>query len=128
MMKEHIEGIRNPVTVVSDPGPVISERRLKEPANMAEMIGMKGRADVYRIFYLGGLIRMLDHEISHGSGSRGKLREHRERASGRLEEWNGIIGEKYELKAWRIRDLLDMNLGSILHSALYAKWKNMWHR
>jgi hypothetical protein len=42
--------------------------------------------------------------------------------------WNAIIGEKYDVKAWPIRDLLGMNLGSILHSAQYAKWKNMWYR
>jgi hypothetical protein len=128
MMKEHIDGIRNPVTVVSDPSPVISKNRLKQLATVAEKVGMEGRADVYRIFYLGGLIRMLDHEISHGSGSKGKLQEHKEQASGKLEEWNAIIGEKYDVKAWPIRDLLGMNLGSILHSALYAKWKNMWYR
>lgn len=127
MMREHIKGLRAPRVIVSDPSPVLREERLKRPATVAEKVGMEGRADVYRIFYLGGMIRMLDYELSLERSAKATLQDCREEAASKLEEWNGVIEKKYECKAYPIKNLVGMNLGSILHSAEYVKWKNIWN-
>jgi hypothetical protein len=127
MIRNLIDELRTTKVNVLDPNPKLSERDLKRTASVAEKIETEGRADVYRLFNLGAMIRMLDHQLaSKGSGDT-VLKSCRNEAVSRLEEYDKDVKKKYDCKAFPIRNLIGMNLGSILYSAEYVKWKG-WDR
>jgi hypothetical protein len=123
MIRSLIKRIRSPTLEVLDPGPEIDKKQLERLATVAEMVETEGRADIYRMFNLGGMIRMFNHELAQRGGSNDILRACRADAEAKLEEWNQAFDKKYECKAHPIRNLVGMSLGSILYSAEYAKRK-----
>jgi hypothetical protein len=117
-----VKEMRTPSISVSDPDPEFSEEELQRSATIAEKIGIEGKADIYRMFSLGAMIRMFDRELVQKGGTL-ILESCRSESIRKLEEWNSIAEKKYNCKHFPIRNLVSMNLGAILYSAEYAKWK-----
>lgn len=127
MNKERVKRIRKPMLDVLYISSGITKEQLNQPVTRAGKINTEGRADVYRLFTLGGIIRMLDYELSKESG-KAELEALKDETLDKLQEWSTFNNKKYDCKAHPIRNLIRMNLGSILHSAEYVKWKRKWNR
>jgi hypothetical protein len=125
MMAEWMEPIIKKYTNVTDPPFTFSEEVHARKATVAEKIGMEGRADLYRMFYLGGMIRAAEHQLGIGGDS--ELEAARDEVMAKLEEYDAFLKENYEVKAHPIRNLVGMSLGSILHSVEYVKSKKLWY-
>ncbi|UCD45483.1 MAG: hypothetical protein JSV27_03045 [Candidatus Bathyarchaeota archaeon] len=125
MMEEWMEPIARRYTNVSNPPFTFDEKTHARRATVAEKIGIMGREDLYRMFYVGGMIRTLDAELESGGG--GGLVAIRENLEGRLQAYDDHLHEEYTIMAHPIRNLVGMSLGSILHSAMYVKSKQLWY-
>ena len=77
------------------------------------------------MFYMGGLIRTLDAELEVGGNQR--LTGIRERVWERLQKYSDYLSREYNVVAHPIRNLVGMSLGSLLHSAMYARSKELWY-
>jgi len=66
MMNEHMETIIERYTNVSNPPFTFDEKVHAKKATVAEKVCVEGRDDLYRMFYLGGLIRTFDVELEAG--------------------------------------------------------------
>jgi hypothetical protein len=125
MMEEHMEPIVKRYTNVSNPPFAFNKKVHARPATEAERIGIEGRDDLYRMFYLGGLIRALDAELEAGGPE--TLAGLRDEAYGRLQEYDNHLHDNYTVVAHPIRNLVAMSLGALLHSAMYAKRSALWY-
>jgi len=123
MIQPIMEGIRRPTINISDPEPEIGKNQLQRPATIAERYETEGRADIYRLFNLGGMIRMFDLQLSKGGEGRLTIESCRTDAMNKLNEWNAALEKKYNCEAHPIRNLVGASLGGILASAEYVKWK-----
>ena len=126
MMQHHMKPIKRPETKVSDPDPTFTDKTMNRTTTVAEEIGNKGRADLYRIFYLGGMIRAIDHQLDQGGAGKAKLEATRDSVMDKIEEWDKFLHETYDVTAHPIQNLGGMSLGAILHAARYAVWKRPW--
>ena len=86
---------------------------------MAQKIGIEGHDDLYRMFYLGGLVRTLDAEYEKSGND--TIKALRGEAYAKLVEWDGFLHERYEVVHHPIRNLVGMSIGALLASADYAK-------
>jgi hypothetical protein len=125
MMRPIVQEIRRPTVNVLDPDPELGEEKLKRPATVSEKCETEGRADVYRLFNLGAMIRMFDYQLSKGQGNRSILEACRTDASNKLDEWNRLLEMQYRCEHHPIRNLIGACLGSVLASAEYVKWR-LW--
>jgi hypothetical protein len=125
MMEEWMEPIIEKYTNVTDPPFTFNEKIHARRATVAEKIGMEGRADLYRMFYLGGMIRAAEHQLEQGGDS--ELGAMRDEIISKLEEYEAFLNKYYDVKAHPIRNLVGMSLGSILHSMEYVKSKKLWY-
>lgn len=121
MMDEWMEPIIKKYTNVTDPPFSFNDQVKNKEATVAEKIGVEGHDDLYRMFYLGGLIRTFDAELEAGGSE--ALHGLREEVMGKLKEYNNYLHDHYTVRAHPIRNLVGMSLGSILHSAIFAKEK-----
>ena len=119
MMEEHMEPIVKRYTNVSNPPFRFDKKVHARPATEAERIGIEGRDDLYRMFYLGGLIRAFDAELEAGGDE--SLAGIRDEVYGKLQEYDNYLHDNYTVVAHPIRNLVGMSLGALLHSALYAR-------
>jgi len=126
MIRSLINGVRKNVVHVGDPQPVLTKKQLERSATIAEKIESEGRADLYRMFNLGAMIRMFDYELAR-KGREATLESCKAQAESKLKEWNEFFEKKYDCKAYPIRDLIRINLGTILYSVEYAKWRKTWN-
>ena len=111
-----------------DPSVEFNQKQLKSLTTLATEIATEGRADIYRMFNLGAMIRMFDYQLSQHNNKKTELESYRNEANEKLEEWNNIVEKKYERKTVPLKNLICMNMGSILYSAEYVKWKRIWDR
>ena len=125
MMDEWMQPIARRYTNVSNPPFTFDEKTHARTATVAEKVGVEGRDSLYRMFYMGGLIRTLDAEVETG-GNEG-LTAIRERVRGRLQEYDEFLHGEYDVVAHPIKNLVGMSLGSLLHSAMYARSKELWY-
>jgi len=123
MIQPLIAEIRRPTVNVLDPDPELRIEKLQRPATFAEKCETEGRADIYRLFNLGGMIRMFDLQLSKGGEGRLTIESCRTDAMNKLNEWNAALEKKYNCEAHPIRNLVGASLGGILASAEYVKWK-----
>ncbi|HUV54395.1 MAG TPA: hypothetical protein VMW03_04245 [Candidatus Krumholzibacteriaceae bacterium] len=114
MMDEHMEPIIERYTNVSNPPFTFDEKVHARKATVAEKVGVEGRDDLYRMLYLGGLIRTSDAELEAGGSE--ALSGLRDEVYGKLQEY-----DNYTVVAHPIRNLVGMSLGALLHSAVYAR-------
>ncbi len=121
MMEEWMEPILKKYTNVTNPVFSFPEKVKNKKATMAEKIGVEGRDDLYRMFCLGGLIRTFKAELE-ADGSE-TLEALNNEVMGKLQDYDNYLHDNYTVIAHPIRNLVGMSLGSILHSAMYAKTK-----
>jgi hypothetical protein len=119
MMDKWMEPIIKKYTNVSNPPFTFNHKTHARKATVAEKIGVEGREDIYRMFYLGGLIRTLEHEIAPSGNN--ELEEQKSRAHNKIKEYNEFLHANYKVVAHPIKNLVGMSLGSLLYSAEYAK-------
>ena len=119
MMQEFVDPLIQKYTNVSNPPMRFSEDFLKKKATVAQKIGIEGHDDLYRMFYLGGLVRTLDAECVKGGND--NIKALREEAYGKLVAWDRFLQENYEVVHHPIRNLVGMSIGALLSSAEYAK-------
>ncbi len=119
MMDNWMKPIIERYTNVTNPPFSFPEKIKKKQATVAEKIGVEGRDDLYRMFYLGGLIRTFEAELEVGGSE--KLDALSKRVMGKLLEYDNYLHDMYTVKAYPIRNLVGVSLGSILNSAEYAK-------
>jgi hypothetical protein len=119
MMDEHMKPIIEKYTNVSNPPFIFDEKVHSRMATVAEKVGVEGRDDLYRMFYLGGLLRTFDAELE--AGGRETLSGLRDEVYGKLQDYDNYLHDNYTIVAHPIRNLVGMSLGAILHSAVYAK-------
>jgi hypothetical protein len=125
MMDEHMEPISRRFTNVSNPPFSFNEKTHARPATVAEKIGIEGRDDLYRMFYLGGLIRAFDAELEAGGDE--SLAGVRDEVYGKLQDYDNYLHDNYTVVAHPIRNLVGVSLGAILHSAMYARRGALWY-
>jgi hypothetical protein len=121
MMNEWMAPIINKYTNVTNPPFSYNKKVHEKKATMAEKIGVEGRDDLYRMFYLGGLIRTFEAELEVGGSE--ILEALSNEVMGKLQDYDNYLHDNYTVVAHPIRNLVGMSLGSILHSAEYAKTK-----
>ena len=119
MMDEWMEPIIERYTNVSNPPFTFDEKVHARKATVAEKVGVEGRDDLYRMFYLGGMIRTFDAELEAGGGE--ALSGLRDEVYGKLQEYDNYLHDNYTVVAHPIRNLVGMSLGALLHSAVYAR-------
>jgi hypothetical protein len=124
MVEELVEDVRNPKISVIDPDPIPSPDDLRTKVSIGYKIAAEGRADVVRMLRLGPAIRMLDFQIQKMPHS--KLISAKEELMKQLAEYNSIVSAKYDIRHFPLRNLVRMNLGSILYAADYAKSRTDW--
>ena len=121
MMEEWMEPIIKRYTNVTNPPLRFDERIQNKRATRAEKVGVEGREDLYRMFYLGGLIRTFETELKN-SGSE-KLDNLSQEVMGKLQDYDNFLHDNYKVVAHPIRNLVGMGIGSLLISTEYAKTK-----
>jgi hypothetical protein len=122
MIRPIMKEIRTPTVNVLDPDPELNKEKLQRPATIAEKCETEGRAEIYRLFNLGAMIRMLDYQLSKGGQGESALRTSKTDAMSKLDEWNLALEKKYKCEHQPIRNLVGACLGSVLGSAEYVKW------
>ncbi len=70
MMDEWMAPIISAYTNVTDPPFSFNEKIQAKKATVAEKIGVEGHDDLYRMFYLGGLIRTFEAELEAGGSEK----------------------------------------------------------
>jgi len=126
MIRPIIQEIRSPTVNVLDPDPEFSKERLQRLATIGMKTETEGRADIYRLFNLGALIRLLDYEMSQSAQNKNALEKCRQKGISKLQEWANALDKRWEWKANSLRSLVGACAGSILYSADYVRWKS-WH-
>ncbi|MBD3204709.1 hypothetical protein GF319_00020, partial [Candidatus Bathyarchaeota archaeon] len=121
MMEEWMEPIIKRYTNVTNPPFRFDERIQKKKATMAEKVGVEGRDDLYRMFYLGGMIRTFNAELEKGGSE--KLEDLNQEVMGKLQEYDNYLHDNYTVVNHPIRNLVGMGVGSLIYSAEYAKTK-----
>jgi len=81
-----------------------------ELATVKEKIQLEGREEVYRMFFVGNLIRALECEIEQGGPGVSKLEGLRDEAMKKLTEWNKEVENKYDVRAVPIKNLVSLIL------------------
>ena len=119
MMAEWMAPIEKAQLIVGNPMVGFDETVKSKTATVAEKIGMKGHADIYRMFFLGGLLQAIDHQLQQGSDD--VLATARDEVAAKIKAYDAFLNENYNVVAHPIRNLVGMGIGSILHSAEYAK-------
>ena len=119
MIEKWIQPIVEKYTNVSNPPFTFNPEFHAQVATIAEKIGIEGREDLYRMFYLGGIIRTFDAELEQGGSE--KIAALREEVMGKIQEYYKFLNDNYDVKPHPIRNLVGMSTGSIIHSARYAK-------
>jgi hypothetical protein len=127
MIRPLIREIRSPTVNVSDPDPDLSNQRIDRPATIAEKVEIEGRADVYRLFNLGAIVRLIDDQLAQSATGKSTLELCRTEAVSKLEAWGKELDRKYECRHHPIRSLVGVCLESILYFMEYVKW-NTWIR
>jgi hypothetical protein len=121
MMKDWMKPIIEKYTNVTNPPFSFPDKVKNKKATIAEKIGVEGRDDLYRMFYLGGMIRTFEAELEAGGSE--KLDELSKSVMAKLQEYDNYLHDNYTVINHPIRNLVGMSLGSILYSAEYAKSK-----
>jgi hypothetical protein len=115
---------------IFDPPVPVPENLKKETASVAQKVETEGRADIYYSpCYVSMMIRAIDAQLEVEGGD--VLRNAREELSRKMEELGHVFDSKYDCRHYPLRNLIAMNLGSVLYAADYAAKRNgpfqMWH-
>jgi len=119
MTWENVEPLIAKYTNVSNPPFKLNPKVHARKATVAEKIGIMGHDDLYRMFNIGGMYKMLDEEAK-ASGSE-KAEELKERTHAKLVEYNKFLHENYEIVNTPIHNLVGMSIGALLATSQYTK-------
>ncbi len=130
MVGDVVDAIVNPKANILDPDPVLTTKDLESKIPVSKKISIEGRADLYRMFNLGAALRMVEHQVEKG-GNKPQL----SKARGALEEaisgYNDYLKADYKMIHHPLKNLVSMNMGSLLFAAEYAAERNtppyLWH-
>jgi hypothetical protein len=119
MVTENIQPLISKYTNVSNPPFVFNAEVHARKATIAEKIGIEGHDDIYRMFSLGGMYKMLDEEFKvSGNEKIGKLRDETKE---KLIEWDKFLHKNYTIINTPIRNLVGMSISALIHAAEYTK-------
>ena len=118
MYHEMMTPLVTKATNVSNPVLTFNEKVHQRKATMAEKVALEGREVSYRMTHLGGMIRVLEHELEHGSGD---VEDARDEVYAKLMEYDKILRENFKVTLNPIRDNVGTSISSIIHSAIYAR-------
>lgn len=121
MLREIVEGIERPTIGILDPDPIIREEELDFETMLSQKISTEARADIYRMFNIGASIRMIDRELERSREGGSKLRFIREKLQTESDQYSRDLDEKYDIRHYPLKNLVAMNLASLLVSIQYSK-------
>lgn len=130
MTEDFVDWLMSGYYNIFDPPVETPESVRRQKASQAQKVEIEGRADIYHSpCYISMMMRTIDAQVEHGTNS--TLGDAREELSRRMEELRRVIDSKYEVKHYPLKNLIMMNLGSVLYAASYAAGRNasfeMWH-
>jgi hypothetical protein len=125
MLEEWMKPIIKSRSIIINPKPAFKQETHSRKATIAEKLATEGRADLYRMFYIGGLMRAIDYQLIQGENQ--FLLTTRKELEAKLREYDQFMHRKYEVTAFPIRNLVGMSLGAILYSIDYVKYKKFWY-
>ncbi len=116
MVEDFVQTLSGNYYNIFDPPVKVPEETRRQKASIAQKIETEGRADIYYSpCYVSMLMRTIDRQMELESNS--ILRKVREDCSQKFEELKSIIESKYDCKHYPLKNLIRMNLGSVLYSA-----------
>jgi len=119
MIEEIMDARQAAYTNVSNPPFAFQRQDRSRQITVAEKVGIEGHDDVYRMFELGGVYRMLDEEFKATANQHiGLLRDEAHR---KLTEYDGFLHTNYDVVHTPIGNLVGMGVGALLEAAQYAK-------
>jgi len=121
MIEEVVEGTANPTISVLDPDPTILEEELGRETTLSQKISTEARADIYRMFNLGASIRMIDWQLARSNNDGPKLWTIRDDLQSEFEMYSSELNEKYDIRHYPLKNLVSVNLASLLVSIEYSK-------
>lgn len=121
MLGEVVEGMEHPVIGVVDPDPTIAKEELDLETTLSQKISTEARADIYRLFNVGASIRMIDWESERNHKGELKLRLIREKLQTEFDQYSSELDAKYDIRHYPLKNLVAMNLASLLVSIQYCK-------
>jgi len=132
MVEDAVDSISTGYYNIFDPPIELSEKDRKEKVTVAQEVEIEGRADIYYSpCYVSMMIRAIDEQVKQQRGTDTILTKVREDLSVKFEELKQAINSKYDCKHYPLKNLIRMDLGSVLYSACYAIKRNasfqMWH-
>jgi len=118
MVGEKMQARLDKHTNVSDPPFRFGGPEMAREITVAEKIGIEGHDDIYRMFDLGGMYKLLEEEHkATGDGTIGRLRDE---AYAQLLEYDRFLHANYEVVNTPIRNLVGMGIGALLEGSRYA--------
>jgi hypothetical protein len=119
MVEEKIDAREAGYTNVSDPPFKFERQDRARRITVAEEIGVKGHDDIYRLFELGSMYKLLDADhAATGNVAVGRLRD---QVRDQLVVYDRFLHANYEVVNTPIRNLVGMGVGALLEAAQYAK-------
>ena len=118
MYQEMLAPLISKVTNVSNPLLSFNKSVHKRKATVAEKVAVEGREVSFRMTHLGGMVKVLDHELEFGNGDVGELRE---RVYSKLTYYDEYLNDNFDVTLNPIKNNVGMSISSIIHSMIYAK-------
>jgi hypothetical protein len=119
MVKESMEPLIKRYINVSNPPFTFDSKVHSRKASIAEKIGIEGHDDLYRMFPLGGMYRMLNEEYK--ATGKDRVGELRDIAYEKLYEYDDYLNKNYEVINTPIRNLVGMSIEALFHTSQYTK-------
>ena len=119
MVWKTIEPLIAQYTNVSNPPFEPDPKHYGRKITVAEKIGIEAHDDLYRMFSLGGMYRMLEEE--YRATASGAIEHLRAEVHQQLLEYDCFLHENYDVVNTPINNLVGMGIGTLLHAAQYTK-------
>jgi hypothetical protein len=117
MYREMMEPLITMVTNVSNPALRFNESTYNRKATIAEKVAIEGREVSFRMTHLGGMVRVLDHELNNGVGEVETLRDE---VYSKLIYYDQYLHDNFNVTQNLIKNNVAVSISSIIHSAIYA--------
>ena len=124
MLADIVEGITTPKIGVIDPDPTIKEEELDEETMLSQKISTEARADIYRMFNVGGALKMIELELSGANENSRKLMQVMEKFQMQFDAYSNELNKKYDIHHYPLKSLVAMNLASLLVAIEHSKRMN----
>lgn len=119
MVAENMMPLIAKYTNVSNPPFKFNAKVHSRKATVAEKIGIEGHDDIYRMFPLGGMYKMLDEQVN-ATGNK-VIEELRDEVHAKLVDYDKFLHINYEVVNTPIKNLVGMSISALLHASQYTK-------